>query len=183
MNIYAIGHSTRPIDEFISLLSANGVKRLCDIRTIAKSGHNPQFCGALLADSLKRANISYMHLYELGGLRKTVKNSINLGWKNLSFRGYADYMQTPEFHAALNDLMEIAVISPVAIMCAEAVPWRCHRSLVSDALTVEGWDVFHIINKSKPGKHRMTKFHKIDANGHVFYPSAELCPKNKLSIS
>lgn len=156
--IFTIGHSTRPIDEFVELLRANGVKQLIDIRTIPKSRHNPQFNGDALAKSLRAARIRYLHLKELGGLRRAKSDSINLGWRNAGFRGFADYMQTPEFVEALERAIKLAEARPTALMCAEAVPWRCHRSLVADALLVRGIPALEIIGPAKPKEHKLTPF-------------------------
>src|SRR5580704_11550336 len=138
LDVFTIGHSTHPIGEFVDLLQSNGVKQLIDIRTIPKSRHNPQFNSDALEESLRAAKIRYVHMKELGGLRHAKKDSINLGWRNTNFRGYADYMQTPEFTTALGHAIELAEERPTALMCAEAVPWRCHRSLVADALLIRG---------------------------------------------
>ena len=132
--IYTIGHSTRPIDEFISMLKDFHVHKLIDVRTIPKSGFNPQYNQETLSQSLANEKIDYEHMAGLGGLRHAKKDSINLGWRNASFRGYADYMQTESFENSLQELINEAQKKTVAIMCAEAVPWRCHRSLIADAL-------------------------------------------------
>jgi uncharacterized protein (DUF488 family) len=132
--IYTIGHCTRPIEEFLALLHQNGVGLLADIRTIPKSRRNPQYWHDALAASLAGAGIAYRYLPALGGRRRTTPDSVNTAWLNLSFRGYADYMQTDAFAAAVDELVALAKARPTAIMCAEAVPWRCHRSLVGDAL-------------------------------------------------
>lgn len=168
--ILTVGHSTRSIKEFIDLLKSNGVKLLIDIRTIPKSKRNPQFNTDALAKSLDAAKIDYFHLKGLGGLRKPKRDSKNLGWRNESFRGYADYMQTPEFGDALGRAIELAERKPVALMCAEAVPWRCHRSLVADALMARGIEVFEIVSKSQPKLHKMTPFARV-AGTEVTYPS------------
>lgn len=159
--IYTIGHSSRSIEEFIELLKAHEIKKVIDIRTIPKSRHNPQFNQEELKASLKKAKIGYRHLKELGGLRHARKDSINTGWENASFRGFADYMQTEEFWKGLAKLEKIAESKKYAIMCAEAVPWRCHRSLVADALTSHNWKVFHIQSKKTAKKHKRTSFLKI----------------------
>ncbi|MDO5727201.1 MAG: DUF488 domain-containing protein, partial [Bowdeniella nasicola] len=156
--IYTIGHSTRPFAEFLTLLRTFGVNQLVDIRTIAGSRHNPQYGKEALASSLPAAGIGYRHATGLGGLRKTHADSPNGAWHNASFRGYADYMQTPEFAAALADLIELARSQCVAIMCAEAVPWRCHRSLVGDALVVRGFRVDDIMSRTKLHRHTLTRF-------------------------
>jgi uncharacterized protein (DUF488 family) len=167
--IFTIGHSTHPIERFIELLQANAVAQLIDIRTIPKSRRNPQFNSDALAASLRAANIRYLHMKDLGGLRHPRKDSINLGWRNESFRGYADYMQTEEFAAALARAIELAKALPTALMCAEAVPWRCHRSLVADALSVRGIRVLEIIGPAKPKEHTLTPFARIQGT-QVTYP-------------
>src|SRR5271166_6633297 len=156
--INTIGHSTRPIDEFIRLLQAHGIDQLVDIRTIPKSRHNPQFNRETLDGSLKSAGIRYHHMPILGGLRHARKDSVNTAWRNASFRGYADYMQTTEFEEGLQHLVELASMAPTAIMCAEAVPWRCHRSLVADALVARGIDVQHIHSATQVLPHSLTPF-------------------------
>jgi len=167
---FTIGHSTRPIDDFIALLRANGIRQLIDIRTIPKSRHNPQFNGDALAKSLRAARIQYLHMKDLGGLRHAKPDSINLGWRNASFRGYADYMQTPEFEAALERAINLAQKKPTALMCAEAVPWRCHRSLVADALLARGIPVLEIVSRAGPKEHKLTSFARVRGT-KVTYPS------------
>jgi uncharacterized protein (DUF488 family) len=168
-----IGHSNRSFEELATMLSAHGVELLADVRTIPKSRHNPQFNKENLPAALKTAGIEYIHLPGLGGLRHPRADSINTAWRNLSFRGYADYMQTPEFAAALTRLLELAGSRRVAVMCAEAVPWRCHRSLIADALTARGIAVDHIMSAAKADPHTLTSFAKV--NGvEVTYPSPEL---------
>ena len=168
--VSTIGHSTHPIEEFIRILQAHGIARLVDVRTIPKSRHNPQFNIQSLAASLPAAGIQYRHLPGLGGLRHARKDSINTGWRNASFRGYADYMQTPEFAENLRHLMELASQTPTAIMCGEAVPWRCHRSLIADALTAHGIPVLEILNATKSQPHAMTPFAKVEGQ-RVTYPA------------
>jgi uncharacterized protein (DUF488 family) len=170
LTVFTIGHSTRPIAEFIELLQSNVVAQLIDIRTIPKSRHNPQFNSDALAASLCAARIRYVHLKELGGLRHTRKDSINLGWRNASFRGFADYMQSDEFEAALERTIELAKVRSTALMCAEAVPWRCHRSLVADALVVRGIRVLEIVGASKPKEHALTPFARV-AGTRITYPN------------
>jgi uncharacterized protein (DUF488 family) len=169
MEILTIGHSTRSIDTFLDILRAYFVERLVDVRTIPKSRHNPQFNLDALADSLCAAGIAYTHQKDLGGLRHARPDSPNTGWKNASFRGYADYMQTPEFEAALASLIEVSQRERVAIMCAEAVPWRCHRSLIADALTVRGIPVRHIMSERKAQPHSLTSF-AVAQGVHISYP-------------
>lgn len=170
--IYTIGHSTRPITEFIDLLNQNSVKQLIDIRTIPRSRHNPQYEQTALELSLPAAGIDYIFMKDLGGLRPKVENSINLGWHNLSFRNYADYMQTASFATALDELIKLAQNMPTAIMCAEAVPWRCHRSLVGDALFVRDFRVLDIIDQHPPRQHQLTAFAQVDGT-QITYPTSE----------
>ncbi|MEO6944494.1 MAG: DUF488 domain-containing protein [Lacisediminihabitans sp.] len=167
--IFTIGHSTRPIDEFIHLLHAHGVKRIIDVRTIAKSRHNPQFGEDLLGPSLAAQDIGYQRLEILGGLRHTDPHSINGAWRNASFRGYADYMQTDAFAAGIAELIELGRHESVAIMCAEAVPWRCHRSLIGDALLVRDIRVLDIMSEKDPRPHSITRFAHVDGL-QVTYP-------------
>lgn len=168
-NVFTIGHSTRSAEEFLEMLRAHGVKRLTDVRTIPRSRHNPQFNRENLSADLERSGIAYTHLPSLGGLRHSRKDSINTGWRNASFRGFADYMQTAEFDAALEGLIEIARREPVAMMCAEAVPWRCHRSLIADALTARGIPVEHIMSAAKTQSHSLTPFAQVNG-ARVTYP-------------
>ena len=169
--VRTIGHSTRPVEALIEMLEAYGVKRLIDVRTIPKSRHNPQYNCEALERSLPDAGIGYEHMKALGGLRHPRKDSPNMAWRNESFRGYADYMQTGEFESALNALISAATHEPVVIMCAEAVPWRCHRSLIADALTARGYRVEHIMSATKADLHKMTSFAVVDGPS-VSYPAA-----------
>jgi uncharacterized protein (DUF488 family) len=169
LTIFTIGHSTHPIEHFIELLQSSGVTQLIDIRTIPKSRRNPQFNSDALAASLHAAHIDYIHMKDLGGLRHSRKDSINTGWRNDSFRGYADYMQTEAFAEALARAIGISPKKPTALMCAEAVPWRCHRSLVSDALIVRGIHVLEIIGPAKPKEHELTSFARV-RGAEVTYP-------------
>lgn len=171
-SIFTIGHSTRHMDEFIGLLQAYDIKAVADVRSIPKSRHNPQFNEEDLKRSLQHVRIDYKHLKELGGLRRTTKDSINLGWRNASFRGYADFMATEEFSEGLEALIEIASSKQTAIMCAEAVPWRCHRSLIGDALTKKGWVVRDIMSGTSAPTHRLTSFLKV-RKGQLVYPALE----------
>ncbi|HEY7533332.1 MAG TPA: DUF488 domain-containing protein [Nitrospiraceae bacterium] len=156
--LWTIGHSNRPIEEFIELLRAHGILLVVDVRTMPRSRSNPQFNADALAQALRHTDLQYHHVPGLGGLRKPKKNSINLGWRNESFRGYADYMQTDNFRTALDELVEAGRQSHTAIMCAEAVPWRCHRSLIADVLTIQGWTVRHITNRHEARVHSLTSF-------------------------
>ncbi len=149
LRIFTIGHSTHPIGEFLEMLQSHGIRRLLDVRTIPRSGHNPQFSREDLARALHNRRIHYRHLPALGGLRHPRRDSANTAWRNASFRGYADYMQTPEFAQALDLLIELGQQEPTAVMCAEAVPWRCHRSLIADALLVRGIDVLEIASATR----------------------------------
>ena len=171
--ILTIGHSTHPIDTFLELLGTHGVKRLVDVRTIPRSRYNPQFNNDTLAATLADCGIGYTGMKELGGLRHPRSDSPNTGWRNLSFRGYADYMQTPEFAAGLSALIEIANREQTAIMCAEAVPWRCHRTLIADALLVHGCAVAHIMSTSEPQPHSLTSFARVRGQ-QIIYPSIDL---------
>jgi uncharacterized protein (DUF488 family) len=167
--IFTLGHSTLPIASFLALLQTYGIERLVDIRTIPRSRHNPQFNDTALASSLKRQNIEYVHLKTLGGLRRPRKDSRNTGWRNEGFRGFADYMQTEEFRDALAALIRMSHEKRAAIMCAEAVPWRCHRSLVADALTVRGVAVLEILSESSYRPHELTPFAQVEGV-RITYP-------------
>jgi uncharacterized protein (DUF488 family) len=168
--IMTVGHSTRPIEEFIALLKAHGVKRVADVRTVPRSRHNPQFNRAELARALHSARLHYRHLPGLGGLRHARKDSINTAWRNASFRGYADYMQTPDFQTSLEELIALAKQERTAVMCAEAVPWRCHRSLIADALLVRGMEVREIAGSRQAKPHALTPWARVDGT-HLTYPA------------
>ena len=163
--IYSIGHSTRTIEDFIALMKAYKIEKVVDVRTIAGSRYNPQYNQESLDKSLQSNNISYIRLEKLGGLRHTTKASMNTAWKNLSFRGYADYMQTPEFREGIQKLITIAKEKQTVIMCAEAVPWRCHRSLIGDALVVRKIKVVDIITDKSNMLHKITPFARV--KGHT----------------
>jgi uncharacterized protein (DUF488 family) len=167
--IFTIGYSTHPINEFIELLQVHGIKEIVDVRSIPMSRYNPQFNSETLKQSLQQANIKYKLLKKLGGLRHAKKDSINIGWRNASFRGFADHMASSEFTEGLKMLTKIAKIRNTAIMCAEAVPWRCHRSLIADALTKGGWLVRDIMNRTTATKHRLTPFLRIRKE-QIIYP-------------
>lgn len=174
--ILTVGHSNRSIEDFLALLKAHGVQRLVDVRTVPRSRHNPQFNrlpavgGEALPQTLRRARIAYTHLAKLGGLRRAKLDSVNTGWNNSSFRGFADYMQTPEFAAGLARLEKLAQTKRCAIMCAEAVPWRCHRSLLADALTVRGHAVEHIMTPTRRNLHKLTPFARVRGK-RITYPA------------
>jgi uncharacterized protein (DUF488 family) len=161
LTVFTVGHSTRSISEFLRLLEAHDVRRIADVRSVPRSRHTPQFNEDRLARSLRRAGIAYIHLKKLGGLRHTTKASINLGWHNSSFRGFADYMQTKEFAQGLDQLLAFARKRPTAVMCAEAVPWRCHRSLIADALLIRGIDVRDLFSATNQRPHALTPFAKV----------------------
>jgi uncharacterized protein (DUF488 family) len=169
-NVWTIGHSTRTIEEFIRLLQANAVARVVDVRTVPRSRHNPQFNRDSLPAALKAEGIGYTHMAELGGLRHTTKDSINMGWRNASFRGYADYMQTPQFRKALDELLSLTQQDRVALMCAEAVPWRCHRSLIADALLVRGIRSEDIQSETHSLVHTLTPFAKVHGTTITYPP-------------
>ena len=171
--IFTIGHSTRPIDEFIQILQSHGVKRVVDVRTIAKSRHNPQFGEDELAPSLVGHEIGYQRLEVLGGLRHTDPHSVNGAWRNASFRGFADYMQTSAFAAGVDELIDLGAREPVVIMCAEAVPWRCHRSLIGDALLVRGIRVLEIMSEKDAKPHAITRFARVDDLQVTYPPEAD----------
>ena len=165
LSLWTLGHSTRQIDEFIGLLRAHQISFLVDVRTVPRSRYNPQFNTDTLAQSLPDTGLQYRHLPKLGGLRKPKNDSLNDGWRNASFRGYADYMQTDEFLKALEELMAGSRLQPTAIMCAEAVPWRCHRSLIADALVSRGWNIRHIMSPEKATPHVLTSFAHFEKEG------------------
>ena len=170
--IFTLGHSTLPIASFVALLHAYGIERLVDIRSIPRSRHNPQFNDTALAESLKAQHFEYVHLRALGGLRRARKDSPNTGWRNEGFRGFADYMQTDEFQDALAALIRMSHRKRVAIMCAEAVPWRCHRSLVADALSVRGVPAVEILSERSYRMHKLTLFAQVEGV-RITYPSEQ----------
>ena len=170
--IFTVGHSTHDLDNFVALLRHHSIERLVDVRSIPRSRHNPQFNKDTLGGFLRNRRIAYRHLEELGGLRHSRSDSPNTGWRNASFRGFADYMQTPGFAAAIDKLIELAKEKTTAIMCAEAVPWRCHRSLVGDALLVRGIEVRDIFSAKSVKPHTMTAMAVIDS-WQITYPPKE----------
>jgi uncharacterized protein (DUF488 family) len=172
MVILSIGHSTHPLEAFIQLLKAHGVTKVADVRSVPRSRHNPQFNRETLPEALEAAGIGYVHLPGLGGLRHARPDSPNRGWRNASFRGYADYMQTPEFAANLEALIRLAREDRLVLMCAEAVPWRCHRSLIADALSLRGLTVEHIMGLQGRQPHRLTGFARVEGL-ELTYPEAE----------
>ena len=176
-----IGHSTRPADEFVHLLKAHGVERLVDVRTIPRSRHNPQFNRDQLPHTLHSARIHYSHMPGMGGLRHARPDSINAAWRNASFRGFADYMQTPEFQKNLADLIELAKREQVAIMCAEAVPWRCHRSLIADALLARGIEAREISSSTATRLRSLTAFAQVNGT-QVTYPKPSRASDKQLDL-
>jgi uncharacterized protein (DUF488 family) len=170
--LMTIGHSNRGLPELIAMLQAYSVDLVADVRKLPRSHFNPQFNKDELPGPLQEAGIGYRHLPELGGLRKARPDSTNTAWENRSFRGYADYMQTAGFEAGLRQLLALAEEHRVAVMCAEAVPWQCHRSLIADALSARGVPVKHILSADRIEPHRMTAFARVE-EGRVTYPSEQ----------
>jgi uncharacterized protein (DUF488 family) len=174
MKIWTIGHSTRSIDDFILLLKKNEIKLLADVRSLPGSKRYPQFNSEALAESLNAHGIRYEHFPELGGRRKPNADSRNTAWRNASFRGYADYMETDQFHKGIERLLDLAAkAGPAAIMCAEAVWWRCHRALISDYLKARGIEVMHILGSNKIEAHPFTSAARI-VNGELRYRAESL---------
>jgi uncharacterized protein (DUF488 family) len=171
--IYTVGHSTRPVEELIGLLKSAGVRQLVDVRTVPRSRRNPQFEGTALARSLEDQGIEYRHERALGGFRRPLPDSANRGWEHPAFRGYADYMQSPEFKDALERLMALAGDVPTSIVCAEAQWWRCHRRLVSDALLIRGWQVLHLGLRAEPVPHELTPFAVVGPGDSLSYPPVQ----------
>ena len=167
---FTVGHSTRPIDEFIGLLRAHAITQLVDVRTVPRSRHNPQYGSQQLAASLADADIGYSVAPDLGGFRRAAPDSPNHGWRNPSFRGYADHMRTAEFIGSLIGLIELLQTDRVALMCAEAVPWRCHRSLIADALFVHGHVACEISSPTRLQRHRLTPFARVQGET-ITYPA------------
>jgi uncharacterized protein (DUF488 family) len=180
--VLTIGHSTRTLEIFLQLLQAHGVTQIVDVRTIPRSRHNPQFNQETLPDALHAAGHSYQHMAGLGGLRHTRSDSPNKAWRNSSFRGFADYMQTPEFKENLHVLIDMARQGRVALMCAEAVPWRCHRSLIADALLVRGLRVEHIISETHSLNHLLSPWARVKGTGITYplEPSAEFSQSSEV---
>jgi uncharacterized protein (DUF488 family) len=169
VRILTIGHSTRPLESFLEILHAQGVAQVVDIRTMPRSRHNPQFNQESLSKNLKARSISYVLMKELGGLRRPKSNSPNMGWRNSSFRGFADYMQTQEFSKAIDKLIDLSQNGQAVIMCAEVLPWRCHRWLIADALTIRGVQVEHIMTDKKRTKHSLTRWANVE-DTQITYP-------------
>jgi uncharacterized protein (DUF488 family) len=174
--IFTVGHSTLPIERFIALLKIYAIECLADIRTVPRSRHNPQFNSDALGHALKQVTIEYVPLPALGGLRHARKDSPNTGWRNESFRGYADYMQTKAFENGLEVLIEMSREERTAIMCAEAAPWRCHRSLVADALSVRGIPAVEILSASSYRMHELTPFARVEGTQITYPPEQPTLP-------
>jgi uncharacterized protein (DUF488 family) len=167
--VYTIGHSTRKLSEFIQILKDYSIDYVVDIRPVAKSRHNPQFNSAHLEKILKKHDIYYYHFTQLGGFRHVQKDSVNLAWHNESFRGFADYMQTQEFKDAIKMLLKAVNKYHVVLMCAEAVPWRCHRSLIGDALMVRDIEVIDIFDEHHSKPHVLTSWAQVEGTD-ITYP-------------
>jgi uncharacterized protein (DUF488 family) len=170
--VYTIGHSTRAIEEFVALLHREAIRALVDVRAFPMSRRHPQFNGPALASALAESSIAYSHAPALGGRRRPRGDSANAGWRNESFRAYADHMSTPEFRDAVDQLIASAVQRPTTVMCAEAVPWRCHRSLIADALVARGCEVRHVLDAST-NPHTLTDFARV-VSGEVTYPQRDV---------
>jgi len=174
LTVLTIGHSTHPLELFVEILKAHGVEQLVDVRSVPKSQRVPQFNAESLSVALPEQDIAYVRLKALGGLRHTTKKSINTGWRNASFRGYADYMATEDFRQGISRLLELASQKRTAIMCAEAVPWRCHRSLIGDALLVRGVKVEDIMNAKTRKEHALTLFARVEGTQITYPPEGTL---------
>ena len=172
MKIYTIGHSTRSFDDFIAILRSFDIRAVADVRQFPRSRRYPHFNDDSLAQHLPGCGIAYLPFKSLGGRRRTRRDSPNTGWRNESFRGYADFMMTEPFERALTELMDAARQRPTTTMCAEAVPWRCHRSLISDAVLVRGWEVLDVMDEGKANPHKLTKFARVQGTT-VTYPPEE----------
>jgi uncharacterized protein (DUF488 family) len=181
ISISTVGHSTHSIEDFIGILETHGIRQLVDVRTMPRSRRVPQFNKDSLSASLPASGILYRHMPGLGGLRHPKRDSTNTGWRNASFRGYADYMQTREFRENLEKLIELAGQAPTAIMCAEAVPWRCHRSLIADALVARGIEVIEILSAKQSRPHTLTPFGRVRGSA-VTYPTAETDDAGNLKL-
>jgi uncharacterized protein (DUF488 family) len=171
-SVWTVGHSTRSLEELVAILHGADIEVLADIRTVPRSRRMPQFNTETLAEQLPQSGIGYVHLGNLGGFRRSHGDSPNDGWRNASFRGYADYMQTEQFTEALQELVDLAGNGRTAIMCSEALPWRCHRSLVADALTVHGIEVTHLLGGGRSQAHALTSFARVEGE-RITYPATE----------
>jgi uncharacterized protein (DUF488 family) len=169
LTIFTIGHSTHSLDEFIAMLQGHEVTLVADVRTVPRSRHNPQFNPNILPNALKNAGLHYTHLPGLGGWRRVQLNSPNQGWRSPAFQGFADYMLTSEFEAHLKNLIELARREQPVLMCAEALPWRCHRSLIADSLVVQGISVIHIMGRVSAQSHRLHPMARVEGT-LITYP-------------
>ncbi|OGP88874.1 MAG: DNA repair protein [Deltaproteobacteria bacterium RBG_16_48_10] len=174
--VLTVGHSTRSLEDFIHLLQAHAVNKVIDVRTVPRSRHNPQFNQETLPSHLSTASIGYIHMPDLGGLRHPLPDSPNKGWRNSSFRGFADYMQTKGFETSLETIIQLARQDRISLMCAEALPWRCHRSLIADALLIRGIQVEHIMSPTHGQLHSLTSWAQVDGI-RITYPPAKDIPK------
>jgi uncharacterized protein (DUF488 family) len=173
-SLWTIGHSTRDLETFLGLLAGSSIAAVADVRRFPGSRRHPHFGGEALEAELKRVGIGYLHLAELGGRRSTrAPGSPNTGWRVEAFNAYADYMDTPEFEASLGRLEALAEAKRTAVMCSEAVPWRCHRRLIADALIVRGWEVWDIVGSSRVDRHALTDFARVSGR-KLTYPAAPL---------
>lgn len=170
LTVFTIGHSTHTWRDFLELLRTHGIKRVIDVRSIPRSRYNPQFNREVLSAKLRSARLGYVHWRKLGGLRHARRDSPNMGWRNTSFRGFADYMQTSDFEAGLERLIKLAKQKRSAVMCAEALPWRCHRSLIADALVIRGVRVADIVGEKRSQPHVLTSFARVRGS-RIIYPS------------
>jgi uncharacterized protein (DUF488 family) len=171
MTVWSLGHSTLTLDGLVALLASHGITQLADIRAVPRSSRHPQFHADALARSLPRRGVGYVHLARLGGWRRPTADSPNAAWRNLSFRGYADYALSDEFLQGLDELRRLAAEQPTAMMCSEALWWRCHRRLVADRLVAGGDDVWHIDSGGSASAHVMTPFAQVRADGRLTYPA------------
>ena len=176
--VFTIGHSTRPLNDFVQLIKNHKIQSVIDIRTIPRSRHNPQFNADTLPDALGEAGLRYRHMAGLGGLRHPYANSLNSGWRNASFRGFADYMQTPEFTRNLETLINLAWKEITVLMCAEALPWRCHRSLIADVLVIRGIVVEHILSRTSLRPHLLTSWAQVQGS-LITYPAPDILRKQE----
>jgi len=174
--LYTVGHSNRTWEDFVALVKAHDLAAIADVRRFPGSRRLPQFNDANLAKALPEVAIQYLPFPGLGGRRKPSPDSINTGWRNDGFRAYADYMQTEAFTTALEELIEVASRGPTAVMCAEAVPWRCHRSLIADAMLVRGWQVLDIMSPTSVKPHKLTPFARVSGTDITYPPEEPMLP-------
>lgn len=181
LTVLTIGYSTRTLDEFVELLEMYGVTLVVDVRSVPRSRHNPQFNKEKLPNVLKLAGVKYVHMPDIGGLRRPKPDSINIAWQNKGFRGYADYMQTKEFTEHLLNLLALIRENRVAVMCAEALPWRCHRSLIADALVVRNVTVEHVLTMDNIVRHRLSEWAHVDGTKITYPLFTKETPQRRLS--